>query len=171
MATPIGYNDGIAAEYNRLRDLDPGGTILKKDSKGHWLSLNSLDAVPLDSWKAYDKAERRARILKDDHDAALAGGGSPNPPEPPDPAASYVKVAPRVAYKAGSSDARYCLRDFPHLQDEVASYDSNGLCTSGTRSDGSPADCPTSALEIDQREYCDLPTQGDPLKNTGSWKI
>ena len=89
---------------------------------------------------------------------------------PPPPPPTYKKVAPRVAYKAGGSDARYCLRDFPSLRDDVASYDVNGLCNGG-RSDGSPADCPTSALEIDGREYCSLPTQGDPTKNTGSWLI
>jgi len=119
-----------------------------------------------------DKMERTLRILKDDHDAAVvtpppSGGGGSEPP----PAQTYKKVAPRVAYKAGGSDARYCLRDFPSLADDVAHYDENGLCSDGRRSNGSPADCPTSALEIDGRDYCSLPTQGDPTKNTGSWLI
>ena len=100
--------------------------------------------------------------------AALLAPVSPPPPPPPPP---YKRVAPRVAYKAGNSDARYCVKDFPGLRDEVAAYDENGLCTDGRRSDGSPADCPTSALEIDGREYCSLPTVGDPTKNTGSWLI
>lgn len=86
------------------------------------------------------------------------------------PPSSFKKVAPRVAYKAGGSDARYCLRDFPSLRDDVASYDANGLCLGG-RTDGSPTDCPTSALELDGRDLCSLPTQGDPTKNTGSWTI
>ena len=168
----IGYQHGIVAGMNGLRDLDPSKTLLKKKD-GKWPSIDTLSdpetGVPLDQWKAWDKMERAFTILVHDHDAAQ-GGGSPDPPEPP-PAQTYVKVAPRVAYKAGGSDARYCLRDFPDLRDDVAAYDSNGLCTSGTRSDGSPADCATSALEIDGREYCSLPTQGDPTKNTGSWKV
>jgi len=65
----IGAQDGIVAEYNRLRDLDPGGTLLVRDAKGKWPSISTLDGIPLEQWKAYDKAERRARILKDDHDA------------------------------------------------------------------------------------------------------
>lgn len=91
-------------------------------------------------------------------------------PDATPPPPTYMKVAPRVAYKAGGSDARYCLRDFPELRDDVATYDPNGLCLGG-RSDGSPADCPTSALEMNGREPCALPTQGDPTKNTGSWLV
>ena len=87
---------------------------------------------------------------------------------PPAPPATYKKVAPRVAYKAGGSDARYCLRDFPSLRDDVAAYDSNGLCTDGRRSDGPAV---TSALEIDGRDLCSLPTTGNPETNTGSWAI
>lgn len=88
----------------------------------------------------------------------------------PDAVPTYKRVAPRVAYAAGGSDARYCLKDFPGLRDDVASYDANGLCNGG-RSNGSDKDCYTSAKEINGREYCDLPTQGDPTKNTGSWLI
>ena len=56
-----------------------------------------------------------------------------------------------------------------HTIDESgATYDENGLCKNGRRSDG-PAI--TSALEIDGRPYCSLPTMGDPTKNTGSWAI
>lgn len=170
MAQEIGYQHGIVAGLNGLRDLDPSKTLLKK-SGGKWPSIDTLAEIPLDQWKAWDKMERAFTILVYDHDDAMTGGGgSPDPPDPP-PVQTYVKVAPRVAYKAGGSDARYCLKDFPSLRDDVASYDPNGLCTDGRRSDGSPADCPTSALEIDGREYCSLPTQGDPTKNTGSWKI
>lgn len=88
----------------------------------------------------------------------------------PDVVPTFKRVAPRVAYAAGGSDARYCLKDFPSLRDDVASYDVNGLCLGG-RSNGSADDCPTSAKEINGREYCELPTQGDPTKNTGSWLI
>jgi hypothetical protein len=108
------------------------------------------------------------------------------PPNAPPPVQTYVKVAPRVAYKTDRGDARYCmfnpdgsLRDgiyrdadgFYH--DEVARYarDGDGLEESGVRSPGSAADCPTSASNIDGRAYCSLPMQGDPTKNTGSWTI
>lgn len=164
----IGYQHGIVAGVNGLRDLDPSKTLLKKKD-GKWPSIETL-TQPLDQWKAWDKMERAFTILVYDHDDAMNGGGSPpDPPEPP--VQTYLKVAPRVAYKAGGSDARYCLRDFPDLHDDVATYDSNGLCRDGKRSNGSPADCLTSALEIDGREYCSLPTTGDPTKNSGSWLV
>jgi len=67
---PVGKNDGIAAMYNRLRDLDPGGTLLKKID-GKWQSISVLASVPLDQWKAYDKAQRKDQILKDDHDESI----------------------------------------------------------------------------------------------------
>ena len=93
MATKVGKQDGIVAEYNRLRDLDPGGTLLVKGSDGKWPDMwEALAGIPVDQWKAYDKAQRRAQIMKDDHDAAISGGGnSPGPsPEPPP---NYLAVA------------------------------------------------------------------------------
>jgi len=65
----IGYQDGITAAVNRLRSLDPGGTLLVQ-SGGKWPSIDTL-TVPVENWKAYDKLERTLRILKDDHDAAV----------------------------------------------------------------------------------------------------
>lgn len=67
--TPIGYQDGITAAMNRLRDLDPGGTLLKKNAQGKWPGIETLQ-VPVSDWRAYDKLERTLTILKDDHDAA-----------------------------------------------------------------------------------------------------
>ena len=56
-----------------------------------------------------------------------------------------------------------------HTIDESgATYDDNGLCKNGIRSD-EPA--LTSARQIDGRPYCELPTIGDPQQNTGSWRI
>lgn len=100
---------------------------------------------------------------------------------------TYKKVAPRVAYKAGGSDARFCLQnpdgtlrpgvvqitEGPNrgkFTDESRAIYTNldGLDESGIRS-SEPA--PTSALEIDNRPICSLPTEGDPTNNTGSWKI
>lgn len=101
---------------------------------------------------------------------------------PDAPAPMFKKVAPRVAYKDGGSDARYCFHnpdgslrpgvvEVPDgFRDEVAGYDDNGLCRGG-RSDGSSADCTTGARNIDGRPLCSLPMQGDPTKNTGSWLI
>jgi hypothetical protein len=64
----IGKNDGVAAEYNALRDLDPSKTLLVKDAKGKWPSLDTIEEVPLDQWKAWDKGQRSKQILVDDHD-------------------------------------------------------------------------------------------------------
>ena len=179
MSEDIGYQDGITAMMNRLRTLDPDGTIVKKESNNKWPKepLEQIENVPIDQWKAYDKAERAFSILVRDHDAAN-GGSSPLPPDPPNPS-TYIKVAPRVAYADGGSDARYCCENQPGVSrsgggwvdESGATYDENGLCVNGLRSNGSPADCPTSARSIDGRAYCDLPTQGDPTKNTGSWIV
>jgi hypothetical protein len=100
----------------------------------------------------------------------------PPPVTPDPPPVVYKKVAPRVAYKAGGSDARYCCVNQPGVtrlgggwtDESGATYDDNGLCVNGLRSD---APALTSALEIDGRDYCSLPTTGDPTKNTGSWAI
>jgi hypothetical protein len=83
-----------------------------------------------------------------------------------------------VAYKQGGSDARFCTVNQPgvvadgppgHTRDESgATYDENGLCKNGVRSDGPAV---TGALEIDGRPYCSLPTMGSPTDNTGSWAI
>lgn len=89
----------------------------------------------------------------------------------PPPPATFKKVAPRVAYADGGSDARYCLKDFPDNRDDVAQYSPDGLCLGSERSGGSKENCPTSAKEINGREYCSLPLIGDPTKNTGSWTI
>lgn len=74
----IGEQDGITATFNRLRDLDPNGTLLRKiedpkkpgSGKMIWEELSALDATPLTKWKAYDKAERALTILVEDHDAS-----------------------------------------------------------------------------------------------------
>lgn len=66
----IGYNDGIAAAVNRLRDMDPSGTKLVKGADGKWPPITSLPP-DLSTWKAYDKLQRTLQILKDDHDAGM----------------------------------------------------------------------------------------------------
>jgi hypothetical protein len=65
----IGNQDGIVAATNRIRDLDPGGTLLVKGADGKWPDISTL---PPDKskWKAYDKLQRTLQILKDDHDGA-----------------------------------------------------------------------------------------------------
>jgi hypothetical protein len=67
----IGTQHGITAAVNRMRTLDPSGTLLVADSKGKWPSISTLTA-PLDQWKAYDKLERTLLILRTDHDDPLA---------------------------------------------------------------------------------------------------
>jgi hypothetical protein len=122
-------------------------------------------------------ARPSARLAKAAFDAARTLNPI-QPPPPPPPA--YVKVAPRVAYKDTGSDARYCTVNQPGVvpdpsggtgdtKDESgATYDSNGLCKNGVRSDGPAV---TSAREIDGRPYCSLPTMGTAENNTGSWAI
>jgi hypothetical protein len=83
MATKVGSQDGIKAAMNRLRDLDPDGTLLKKAADG-WPDISTL-TQPVDQWKAYDKFQRTMQILKNDHDAAIGEGYVPPQPEPPTP--------------------------------------------------------------------------------------
>jgi hypothetical protein len=105
---------------------------------------------------------------------------------PSAPPVSYVKVAPRVAYKQDGVDARFCLVDNGNLRPGVSQItsgpnagkftdqsgaiytDLDGLDESGVRS-GEPA--VTGAREIDGRPICSLPTTGNPETNTGSWAI
>jgi hypothetical protein len=67
----IGYQDGVTASMNRLREQDAAGTIVQKTG-GKWPKdpLATIAAVPLDQWKAYDKLERALSILIADHDAS-----------------------------------------------------------------------------------------------------
>ena len=163
----IGYQNGIVAAVNRLRDLDPAGTLLVKTG-GKWPSIDTIQNVPLENWKAWDKFQRTLTILKDDHD------GDPDPPDPP----AYLKVAPRVAFAQGGSDARFCVINQPgvtqrpdgkYTDESGAVYtNADGLDESGIRS-GEPA--VTGAKEINGRPYCSLPTTGSPTENTGSWKV
>lgn len=103
---------------------------------------------------------------------------------PAAPPPTYKKVAPRVAYAEGGSDARFCMfnpdgslrpgvsrrQDGKYVDESGAVYsaDGDGLDESGIRAD---APAVTSALGIDGRPYCSLPLEGDPTKNTGSWLI
>lgn len=154
MSEPIGYQSGIDAAINALIKIDPEHEV------------------------GYEKLRRTLKILARDHDAAIPPSDPPPPPPPPPPTTTFKKVAPRVAYKQGGSDARYCIVNQPGVywdpnyfggrwRDDVASYDDDGLCWGG-RSDGPAL---TGALEINGRDYCSLPTFGDPTKNTGSWAI
>ena len=109
------------------------------------------------------------------------------PPNAPPPVQTYVRVAPRVAYKTDRGDARYCmfnpdgslrpgvtkLPSGQYTDESGAKYaaDGDGLEESSVRSPGSSANCATASDSIDGRAYCSLPMQGDPTKNTGSWTI
>lgn len=66
----IGPNHGVTASMNRLRDLDPKGTLLIKQD-GKWPPLSNLQNIPVSEWKAYDKLERTLTILVQDHDASV----------------------------------------------------------------------------------------------------
>jgi hypothetical protein len=69
VATTIGPQHGATAAANRWRNLDPGGTKLRKGADGKWPSIGTL-TIPLDQWGAYDKLERALSITFADHDAA-----------------------------------------------------------------------------------------------------
>ena len=180
--TVIGYQHGIVAGMNGLRDLDPSKTLLKKKD-GKWPSIDTLEG-PIDEWKAWDKMERAFTILVHDHDAAEAGG-TPDPPEPP-PTQTYVKVAPITVREEGGSDQRVCLFNpdgsmrpgvfrLPNGQygDESGALyrsDGDGLEDSSIRTKvHDPA--LVGARSMDNRGVCDCPAVGDPLKNTGSWTV
>lgn len=113
--------------------------------------------------------------------AALLAPLSPPPPPPP-PA---KRVAPKVANKQDSSDARFCCFNQPGVTwspnhplgpcyvDDVARYDGDGLHLGG-RSDActqSWTEGLVGAKELDGREPCALPRVGDPALNTGSWTL
>lgn len=87
----IGSQDGIVAAVNRLRDLDPAGTLLKK-SGGKWPSVSTLPAE-LDKWKAWDKLERTLQILVDDHDG---DDDSDDYRPPPTPSSELEKAQCRI---------------------------------------------------------------------------
>ena len=189
--TEIGYQHGIVAGMNGLRDLDPSKTLLKKKD-GKWPSIDTLSdpetGVPLDQWKAWDKMERAFTILVHDHDAAQ-GGGSPDPPEPP-PAQGYLRVAPITVRAEGGSDQMVCLwagapGDNSNLQpgvvrlangeytdDSGAKYaaDGDGRENSAVRSKVTDPAL-VGARSMDGRNACQCPPVGDPLTNTGSWTV
>lgn len=75
----IGKQHGVTAAVNRLRTLDPEGTLLVADSfTGKWPSIDTLSETPIDQWKAYDKLERSLTILVEDHDAAAVFADEPD---------------------------------------------------------------------------------------------
>jgi hypothetical protein len=76
MAQKIGSQHGVVAGANRLRSLDPGGTLLKRNIDGSWPDMNeALAGIPVDQWKAWDKWQRSFQILVQDHDASLPSNG------------------------------------------------------------------------------------------------
>ena len=74
----IGSQHGVTASVNRMRTLDPGGTLLVADASGKWPPLSSLTA-PVKDWRAYDKLERSLTILVEDHDELATSYGSGEP--------------------------------------------------------------------------------------------
>ena len=73
----IGSQHGVTSAMNRLRTLDPAGTLLVQDPyTAKWPSLDTL-TQPLDQWKAYDKLERSLIILVTDHDEAAVFAEEP----------------------------------------------------------------------------------------------
>jgi hypothetical protein len=101
--TTIGDQDGITAGANRLRDLDPKGTLLKKGSDGKWPNMwDELKNVPVEDWKAWDKWQRSFQILVDDHDSPSNGGGDSGYVPPPD--SSLAQLAKNVVFCAQNAE-------------------------------------------------------------------
>lgn len=156
-------------------DLVPGADGYRFYSAG---VLRSKTMDPKRKTVKFSKGQEPYRIEAVVLTPVDSGTWPAQPPPPPPP--TFKKVAPRVAFKQGVSDARFCTREQPgvvpepgapagHTVDESgATYDQDGLCKNGVRSD---APAVTGALEIDGRDYCSLPRVGDPTKNTGSWAI
>ena len=166
--TEIGYQNGIVAGVNGLRDLDPSKTLLKK-SGGKWPSIDTLAGIPLDQWKAWDKMERAFTILVHDHDAAQSGGGTPDPPVPPDPP-SGKRYAPRTHNTVGAADARFCMKpeygvkrvtegDGYWIDEMGVRYGENGLDLGGRSKNQVPG--LKGANSMDGLEPC------DPYTNEG----
>jgi hypothetical protein len=136
MATKVGKQDGITAEYNRLRDMDPDGTLLVKGKDGKWPDMwAALATVPVADWKAWDKGQRTKQLLKNDHDAAIGGGSNPSPgPEPDDQletvrARIFLAEAPLDSLKAPAWMTPVCTADHayrheytPDTIDRLGSY-------------------------------------------------
>src|SRR5262245_17955625 len=110
MSQKIGYQDGLDGLINFLRKFP----LVKYRPVGDRPSS-------LEQWYWLETGRPPRRILKDAHASAIVGPSpvppAPQPVPPPSPA-RYLKVAPRVAYKQGSSDARYCTREQPGVVQE-----------------------------------------------------
>jgi hypothetical protein len=120
--------------------------------------------------------------------ALLAPAVTPPPPPPP-----VIRVAPITVTQQGGSDQRVCLftgeveggplrpgvsriTEGPNAgkyTDEHPGhpvYESNGLENTGVRTKlEEGAFGLVKAREMDNRNACQCPTAGDPLKNSGSW--
>lgn len=184
----IGYQHGIVAGMNGLRDLDPSKTLLQKQGN-KWPSIDTL-TEPLDQWKAWDKMERAFTILVYDHDDAMSGGGTP-PPDPPDPPpVGYLRVAPRATNMEGGSNVKFCLYNDdgslrPGLTDmgdgrvrdeSGAVYNkANDLQEGNQRDETFVVPGLPGSRAMDSRSPCQCLKEagypGDPTQNTGAWHI
>lgn len=149
MSDKIGYQDGITAFLNWYRK-QPG-----VPQRGP--NYNPGD---ISTWPWVDKLERTLRILKDDHDAAIAT--TPPPPPPPLPP---NELAPQT-YNRGSrgQDAKYCTDGLPQENGAFVDgggfrYDDQGLCLGGRS--GNPVAGLKPSDEMDGRGPCDPYTNGD----------
>lgn len=113
------------------------------------------------AWSWLEKWERRERILKDDHDAAITDPDPEDPPPPPPPDPTWP-IAPRT-YNAVlphlEPSARFCTTGLPRnangrLFDQYSEYDDNGLALGG-RTEATQVPGLKPANEMDGRGPCD----------------
>lgn len=177
MSEKVGYNDGLLGLVGWVRKVSLGTVKFRPLAER---------PASLSQWFWLEKLERTLRILKDSHDASVPGPApapTPTPTPAPPPPASFVRVAPRVAYEQDGSNARFLLYvnggglqpgvsrrpDGKYTDESRAVYtDLDGREESAVRS---PGPAVTGAREMDNRPLHDLPLMGDPTRNTGSWAI
>jgi hypothetical protein len=161
MSQLIGYQSGIRAAVNRLRDLDQKGTAVKKGADGKWLPISTLPPE-MSRWGAWDKLERTLGILVSEHDAAIAPVPDPEPPPPPPPPPPPEKrLAPMTHYATPRADARYCVHSpgvtmvmgDDWVDEGGFHYTENGLCKGGRTGKFVPELKPADSM--DGLEPCD----------------
>jgi hypothetical protein len=154
MSEKIGYQDGITAFFDWYRKQP------NVPQRGP-----NYDPDNIDTWPWPDKMERTMRILKDDHDAAVANPPQPGPEPEPEPEPEPGKYAPRTYNTTSRADARFCMKEeygvtrqgAGYVDQMGATYDESGRDLGARSKDIVPG--LKGADSMDGREPCDPYTQ------------